>query len=89
MLNYLVIQDSNCIIHIYIFKETKSKNHDGDEEQKPPLMKTISKFKDSRPIKLIKQLSSMAEEHLDTFSKNFESNLKAETEKQINGKNQK
>jgi len=75
------------VTYIHIFKDTES-NDQNEEEQKPTFLKNIDKFKDSRPVKMAKGISSIAGEHLGKFSKNFESTLKAESEKQVNGKNQ-
>jgi len=77
------------VIHIDIFKDTQSNDLDG-EEQKPTFLKTIDKVKDSRPVKLAKELSTVAAEHLGKFGKDFESELKAEEKKQktVDGKNQ-
>jgi len=77
------------VIHNYIFKGKESNNQDG-EEQKPTFLKTIDKVKDSGPVKIVKEISSVAGEHLGKFGKDFASALKAEEEKQknVDGKNQ-
>ncbi|XP_029346879.1 uncharacterized protein LOC100159932 isoform X1 [Acyrthosiphon pisum] len=63
--------------------DAESSDQDG-EDQKPTLFKNIDKIKDSKPVQVAKEITSIAKEHLDTFSKDFESTLKAEEEKQKN-----
>jgi len=77
------------VIHINIFKDTESNDQDG-KEQRSTFLNTIDKVKDSRPLNIVKQISSVAGEHLGKFSKDFESTLIAEEEKQknVDGKNQ-
>ncbi|CAI6366837.1 unnamed protein product [Macrosiphum euphorbiae] len=62
----------------------KESNDQDGEEQKPTFLKTIDKVKDSRPVKIAKEISSAAGEHLGKFGKDFASALKVEEEKQKN-----
>jgi len=87
MLNYQVY-GNNCIILIYIFKDTTLNGQD-EEKEKATLFKNIDNVVDSRPIKIVRHLSNAAKERLNKFSNDFQTTLNEDSKNTVNGKNYK
>lgn len=85
MLNYH-IHGNNCVIPLYMFKNTDSNDNDG-EEVKPTILKNVDRLTSSRAGKIARQLTNMAKDKASKLSKEFKNSLIEDSKNQVNGKN--